>query len=78
MDEESKELIRELTIAQRRVMRLSGVFWRGVFYGLGFFVGSALLAAVLILILTHISVDGNTFFGKLIQFIVNAISHAKG
>jgi hypothetical protein len=50
-------------------------FLRGMFYGVGFFVGSALLAAAIIYILSKF--EGSSFIGGFIHDVVNNASKSK-
>jgi len=50
--EKIEAAINKLAAANQKQASLWLTFWRGVLYGFGFFVGSALLAAGLIYILT--------------------------
>jgi len=80
MDKESESLLlkelKDLRVAMidmgkywKRQTSLRWNFVRGVIYGLGFFIGSALLTASIIYILTQLAgTDSN--FGRLLENIV--------
>lgn len=68
---ELHDVISSIKEYQRKQSSLTWNFWRGVIYGFGFFIGSALLAAALIYILTKVGND--SFFGRFIQNIVNIV-----
>ncbi len=53
-DEELKKSIRDLVRYNRKLSSVWWTFLRGILYGLGFFIGSAVLAAVLIYIFTKL------------------------
>lgn len=55
---------------QQKQSSLRWNFWRGVFYGFGFFIGSAILVSALAYVLKHIGADGNTTFGRIIKDVV--------
>ena len=60
---------------QKKEFSLRWNFWRGVFYGFGFFIGSAILAAILIYILTRFAAGNNAwshFFQKIADVIANS------
>lgn len=64
--------IRELTVYEKRISSVGWTFVRGITYGLGFFIGSAMLTTVLIYILSKF--QGVSGIGKLIQQIINSIN----
>jgi|GEM_PF-1260525 len=71
--EDFRTIIAEIRIYQKKQASLKWNFWRGVFYGFGFFVGSALIATALVYILDKISVNGNGFFTEIIRKIVEVV-----
>lgn len=76
-DQEIKKVLAQMVEAQKKSNSLRLTFWRGVFYGFGVFVGSAVLVALLIYVLTRLNVDGNTFLGKIIHKILEIVSKSK-
>ncbi len=74
---ETKELaaaLHSLAKYKKREISLSWNFWRGVFYGFGLFVGSALLAAILIYVLAALAAGDNNvahFFRNIYEGITN-------
>lgn len=67
-DEELIYHIKKLEKYEGKLSSLWWNFWRGIVYGLGFFIGSALLAAVLIYVLSKI--QGWAFIGDYIKKIL--------
>ena len=53
-EKDLKELVSELTYYERNIASLWWSFLRGIVSGLGFFVGSAIVAAILVYVLTII------------------------
>jgi len=47
-------------------------FLRGIMYGLGFFFGSAIIATAVIYILSHLGINSESSFGRMIQKIVES------
>ena len=74
-DQELKRAITNLTNYEKKLSSLRWAFFRGIIYGLGFFIGSAILAAVLILIMSRINT--NSFFGKAIKNVVDVIEEQR-
>jgi hypothetical protein len=74
-DEELRKSIIVLTKYERKLSSLHHSFWRGVFYGFGFFIGSAILAGLFIWVLSHIG--GDTYFGRLIERIVDIVDKTR-
>jgi len=83
MDKESEELLikelKELRIVLTKVQEywrkqasLRWNFYRGILYGLGFFFGSAIIATALIYLLSHLGINGESSFGRMIQKIVES------
>ena len=72
-DDELKFYIKRLAKYERKLSSLSWNFWRGVVYGLGFFIGSAILAAVLIYVLSRI--QGWGWIGQAGQDIINIMKN---
>lgn len=72
-DQELKSALIEMAKSQKRSVSLSANFWRGVVYGFGFFIGSAILAASLLYLLSHIGLEGNNFFSKAVKNVVEAV-----
>ena len=69
MEAELNSDIKKLTKVVNKSNSLWLAFFRGIFYGLGFFIGSAILAAVLIYILSRL--QGWAYIGDVIQKILN-------
>lgn len=74
-EDEFSKLVGQLVKYERKLSSLSWNFWRGVVYGLGFFIGSAILAAVLIYVLGR--VEGNGFIGRNFHDIIEIIKNTK-
>ncbi len=72
-DDDLKYYTRQLARYERKLSSLSWNFWRGVVYGLGFFIGSAILAALLIYILSGIEGWGN--IGKFVHDIIQILKN---
>jgi predicted membrane protein len=72
-EEEFSRLVKQLVKYEKKLSSLWWNFCRGVVYGLGFFIGSAILAAVLIYILGR--VDGNGFIGRYFHDIITIIKN---
>jgi len=70
---ELHDTISELRDFQRKQSSLTWNFWRGIFYGFGFFIGSALIAAGLLYVLSHLGTDSNSFFSRFIRNIVEIV-----
>lgn len=68
MDKEPTNEIKKLTQAIRKSTNLWWNFLRGIFYGFGFFIGSAFLAAILIYVLSKI--QGWAYIGDIIKKIL--------
>lgn len=68
IDDELKYYTKQLARYERNLASLSWNFWRGVIYGFGFFIGSAILAAVLIYVLSKI--QGWAYIGDVIKQII--------
>jgi len=58
---------------EKRMVSLRWNFWRGVVYGLGFFVGSVLLTALLVYGLSNLNLNGDSSFGRFIQNIAEQV-----
>lgn len=71
-EKDLQESIENLAKYEKKLSNLSWNFWRGVIYGFGFFIGSAILAALLIYILSRLE-NGSTIG----TFIHNIIESAK-
>lgn len=67
--------IEKLTKATEKSASVRWAFLRGIFYGLGFFIGSAILAAGVIYILSKI--EGWNIFGGSIEQIINTVNNTK-
>lgn len=65
----SEDEMKKLTKAVSRSNNLWWAFFRGIFYGLGFFIGSAVLAAALIYVLSRL--QDWAYIGDLIEKILN-------
>jgi len=72
MTEEYNESIKELIKYEKMIVNPWRNLVRGIFYGFGFFIGSAILAAALIYILSNLGIDGDNFFSRAIKGIVEA------
>lgn len=75
MSEKESELEKSLTKLEEAINKQNSFrssFWRGVFNGFGFFVGSAILTAVLILILAKLP-DTNPI-GHFLHSIVDVVN----
>jgi hypothetical protein len=70
-EHEFTELVKQLVKYERRLSSLAWNFWRGIVYGLGFFIGSALLAALIIYILGRVE-DGSAV-GRYLQDFVEIL-----
>lgn len=57
--EDLQKLVKSLVRYEHKLTSLSWNFWRGIVYGLGFFIGSAMIAAILIYILSRVFHDSN-------------------
>jgi hypothetical protein len=71
-DEELVKHIKFLEKYERKLSSLWWNFWRGIVYGLGFFIGSALLAAVIIYIMSKIS--GWAYIGHYVHEIIQIVN----
>jgi len=67
------DVLSELKLYWKKQSSLRWNFFRGILYGFGFFVGSALIAAGLLYLLSNLGADSNSFFGRLIQNIVDIV-----
>jgi len=67
--------IENMAKSQDKTASVWWTFLRGIFYGLGFFIGSAILAAAVIYILSKL--EGWGSMGGFIQNIVNSASKTK-
>ncbi|MCL5411014.1 MAG: DUF5665 domain-containing protein [Patescibacteria group bacterium] len=67
--------IEKLTKATEKSASIRWAFLRGIFYGLGFFIGSAILAAGLIYIFSKI--EGWGFVGNFVEEIMNTSKKIK-
>ncbi|MFA4995571.1 MAG: DUF5665 domain-containing protein [Patescibacteria group bacterium] len=74
-DQELKKALVDMAKAQKKSASLWLTFWRGVLYGLGFFIGSAILATVVIYILSKL--EGWGTIGNFIHNIVDNASKSK-
>lgn len=74
---ELRSVILQLNKLQKRQISLTWNFWRGVLYGFGFFIGSAILATIIIYILSHLQINENTVFGNFIENILKLFERAK-
>lgn len=68
-DKEYREALISIAKNEKKLASLKWNFFRGVIYGLGFFIGSALLAAVLIYILSKI--QGWAYIGDFVKQIID-------
>jgi hypothetical protein len=71
------EVLSELKHYWKKQSSLRWNFLRGILYGFGFFIGSAIIAAGVVYFLTHLGLDGNSFLGGLIEKIVNIVDSTK-
>lgn len=69
-DQELKKALEKMAETQKRSNSLALTFLKGIVNGLGFFIGSAILAAVLIYVLSKI--EGWSTFGGFIKQILDA------
>jgi len=67
--------IKELIFYEKRQTSIGWIFLRGVAYGLGFFIGSAILATVVILLLSKI--EGLGIIGGTVHQIIEAVKKPK-
>jgi hypothetical protein len=58
---------------QKKQASLGWNFWRGVFYGFGVFIGSVILVAAVVYVLTRLNIDNNSMIGQLIDRIVSVM-----
>ena len=72
---ELHDVLHELTDSQKKQANLWWNFWHGVVYGFGVFIGSAILATLLIYLITNLGIKDNSVIGHVIQKIVDAASH---
>lgn len=70
-----RELVRELSVYEKKLVSLPNSFFRGMFYGLGFFFGSAILVAVIAYILTILF--RNSPLSNQFQDLMNTINTIK-
>lgn len=70
MEKDLKESLERLTYYENKLASLKWTFWRGIFYGFGFFVGSVVLAALFIYILSLF--DTAPIIGEYVSKILNA------
>ena len=64
------EVLEKLKDYQKKQSSLRWNFWRGVFYGFGFFVGTSILVSLLVYGLNHIGADGNTWLGRVLKEVI--------
>ena len=74
-DQELKKALVDMAKAQKKSASLWLTFCRGVFYGLGFFIGSAILAAAVIYVLSRI--EGWSIFGGSVEQIIETVNNTK-
>jgi len=67
----------DLKKSQKKQSSLKWNFWRGVFYGFGFFVGSAILVSLVAYVLRHIGADGDSLLGEFIQGVIQLFQEAR-
>jgi len=72
MDEKATSEFKKLTHAINRSNNLWWAFFRGIFYGFGFFIGSAVLATIFIYIFSGLK--SWAYIGDLIEQIINIAS----
>ncbi|MEI8143418.1 MAG: DUF5665 domain-containing protein [Candidatus Berkelbacteria bacterium] len=80
MQDELRELrsvIHQLNKNEKRQLSLSWHFWRGIFYGFGFFVGSAILATIIVYSLSHLQINENTVIGNFFENVLRLFERAK-
>lgn len=77
MEEEKnlKELVVELASYERRISSLWWNFLRGITYGLGFFIGSAIVTAVVIYLTTQLF--HNTPLADSLNGLINTYNSVK-
>ena len=76
MKNETLNPIEENTAAIKKSNSLGWNFLKGISYGFGFFVGSAILVSILVYCLAFLKIDGNTFSGKVIQKVISTAQQA--
>ena len=74
-NKELKELVKELLVYEKKLVSMSNSFYRGIFYGLGFFIGSAILVAVIIYILSLLL--RNSPVSNQFQELINTVNNLK-
>lgn len=70
-----REAIEKLEASQAKVVSLPWNFYRGIFYGVGFFVGGTLLVGLIIYILTFL--DTAPIVGYYISKILGVLATTK-
>ena len=76
MDEEIIKTLNELVVQEKKNNSLRATFLRGVFSGFGVFVGSVLLAALFIYLLSLF--DTAPIIGRWISFVNDTIKRSTG
>jgi len=71
---ELHEVLQELNRNQSKQSNLFWNFWRGVVYGFGVFIGSAILATLLIYLVTSLGFNNDSVIGHFIQSIIDTAS----
>lgn len=71
--DELNESIKVLTKYEKKLASTKWAFWRGVVYGFGFFIGSAILTGALFYIVEKISANGNSVLTEIIKKIVQIV-----
>lgn len=71
------EVLTELKVYWKKQSSLRWNFMRGILYGFGFFIGSVLIAAVLIYLMSHIGVDSNSILGRIINGIMDFVENKR-
>lgn len=70
-----QQAIEKLEITQAKSVNLAWNFYRGIFYGVGFFIGGTLLVAIIIYVLTLF--DTAPLVGDYVSKILNVIDTPK-
>lgn len=70
-------VLTEVKMYWKKQSSLRWNFIRGILYGFGFFIGSAVVAATLVYILGHLGLRQESFMGGLIEKIVNIVDNTR-
>jgi len=75
--EELHNVLLDLKKIYLRQTSLLWNFWRGILYGFGFVIGSAILTTFLVVVLTHLGIRDDSAIGRLIDNIVSSLSKSR-